>query len=104
MSGIPAFPGFVMSSSKRGDVSQASRDHAVAYPAHCTDRDLGVALQPYQEFVAAHPDAREAGYSRTQMVNVVGAVVPPADLLDAQLALALEHPETSPSRARRPTC
>ena len=80
-----------MRSRTDGDGSSASRDYAAAYAAHYSDRDLVAALALYQELVAAYPDAREAGYSRTQIVNIVGSVVPQADLLDAQLALALEH-------------
>jgi hypothetical protein len=74
-----------------GDRSSASRAYAVAYAAHYTDRDLGAALELYRALVGAHPDALEAGYSRAQIVNILGAVVPQADLLDGQLALAFEH-------------
>jgi hypothetical protein len=80
-----------MSSRADGDGSSESRDYAAAYAAHYSDRDLVAALGLYQEIVAVYPDAREAGYSRTQIVNIVGSVVPQADLLDAQLALALDH-------------
>ena len=93
-----------MRSRADGDGSSASRDYAAAYAAHYSDRDLVAALELYQELLAAHPDAREAGYSRTQIANIVGSVVPQADLLDAQLALALEHlgGVRSSDRAERP--
>lgn len=76
-----------MSSPRDG---AASRDYAVAYATHYSDRNLVTALELYQELVTAYPDAREAGYTRTRMAKIVGSVVPQADLLDAQLALAFE--------------
>jgi hypothetical protein len=41
--------------------------------------------------LAAHPNAQEADYSRMQVQNIVNAVVPKQQLLEAQMALALAH-------------
>jgi hypothetical protein len=39
--------------------------------------------------MAAHPDTEEAKYSRSQIQNIVNAVVPKKELFDAQMKLAL---------------
>jgi hypothetical protein len=40
--------------------------------------------------MASHPSAREAGYARMQVQNIVNAV-PKQELLDAQIKLVLIH-------------
>lgn len=90
-----------MSSNDEGESSRATRDYAAAYAVHCTRRDLAAALGLYQTLAVEHPGAREAGYSRTQIANIVSAVVPPADLLQAQVALALAHLEGARPDASR---
>lgn len=75
-----------MSSGDEGEGSRVTLDYGADY----TQRDLAAALAPYQT-LAGHPGAREAGYSRTRIADIVSAVVPPADLLQAQVALVLAH-------------
>jgi len=72
---------------------EAGLAYAAAYAAHYSQRDLATALHLYRDVIAAHPNAREAGYSRTQIQNIVNALVPAQDLLDAQLNLALARLE-----------
>jgi hypothetical protein len=76
-------------------LTEAAREYAAAYAAHYTERDLAMALELYKKLMASHASAREAGYSRTQVQNIVNGVVPKQELLDAQMELALarlEHP------------
>ena len=73
------------------EFTEAGRQYAAAYAAHYTGRDLAVALQLYTKVMASHPDAEEAGYSRMQIQNIVNAVVPKQELLDAQIELARAH-------------
>ena len=68
-----------------------SQQYAAAYAAHYTGRDLPLALQLYKKLIASHPGAKEAGYARMQVQNIVNAVVPKQELLDAQMALAFAH-------------
>ena len=75
------------------ELTEAGRQYAAAYAAHYTGRDLPVALQLYKKLLASHPGAQEAGYSQTQVQNIVNAVVPKQELLDAQIELALAHLE-----------
>ena len=74
-------------------LTAAARDYAAAYAAHYSKRDLAMALQLYKKLMASHASAREAGYSRTQIQNIVNAVVPEQELLDAQMELALDRLE-----------
>jgi hypothetical protein len=71
--------------------TEASRQYAAAYAAHYTGRDLPLALQLYQKLMALHPSAREAGYARMQVQNIVNAVVPKQELLEAEIKLVLAH-------------
>jgi hypothetical protein len=84
--------------------TEAGRQYAAAYDAHYTKRDLPVALQLYMKVMASHPGAQEAGYSRMQVQNIVNAVVPKQELLDAQIELARAHfeHEGAPDTARIP--
>ena len=87
-----------------GALAEAARDYAAAYAAHYSERDLAMALQLYQEIMTAHASAREAGYSRTQIQNIVNVVVPEQELLGAQVELALARlgRQISPDAKRIP--
>jgi hypothetical protein len=67
----------------------SAHSYAAAYAAHYSERNLAAALQLYLEIIASRPNAPEAGYSRAQIHNIVHAVVPARELLDAQIGLAL---------------
>ena len=69
--------------------TEAGEQYAAAYAAHYTEKNLHQALKLYKGIVTAHPNAPEAGYSHSQIQNIVNNVVPKQDLLDAQVELAL---------------
>lgn len=71
--------------------TEAGRLYRAAYTAHYTGRDLPGALRLYMQVVASHPNGQEAGYSRSQVENIVKAVVPKQEILDAHLKLAFAH-------------
>ena len=71
--------------------STPSQKYSTAYTAHYTEQNLSLALRLYQELMTSHPNEPEAEYSRVQIQNIVHAVVPKQDLLDAQLALLNAH-------------
>lgn len=73
------------------ELTEVGRQYAAAYAAHYTGRDLPMALRLYMSVVASHPSAREADYSRMQVQNIVNAVVPQQEILDAQIELVLAH-------------
>ena len=82
---------------------EAGQQYAAAHAAHYTTKDLREALELYAGIMAAHPNTQEAGYSRSQIQNIVNAVVPKQEFLDAQVDLALAHlehgdqPDVSPA-------
>ena len=71
--------------------TEANRQYATAYAAHYTEHDLPAAMGLYKQIMASHPSDPEAEYSRVQIQNIVNAVVPKQELLDAQMDLALSH-------------
>jgi len=84
------------------ELTEAGREYAAAYAAQYKERDLAVALQLYRQVLASHPGAREAGYSCMQVQNIVNAVVPKQELLDAQMGLAIAHLEHDDSADAKP--
>ena len=83
-------------------LKDTAREYAAAYAAHYSERDLAKALRLYQRIMASHASAPEAGYSRTQVQNIVHAVVPEQELLDAQIELALARLEHQVSTDAEP--
>ena len=67
--------------------TSASGEYAAAYAAQYREQDWPLAVQLYRKLLAAHPDEREADYAWMQIQNIVRAVVPRRELLDAQLEL-----------------
>ena len=73
---------------KANQKTEAGQQYAAAHEAHYTTKDLQDALGLYRGVMAAHPNTKEAGYSRSQIQNIVNAVVPIQELFDAQVDLA----------------
>jgi hypothetical protein len=71
--------------------SKANQMYAEAHQEQYKNNDLSAALAIYRDIIAAHPEEKEAGYSRGQIRNIVSRVVPKQVLLDAELELALSH-------------
>jgi hypothetical protein len=78
-------------SSKHPLTAESARQYAEAYATHYTRRDLLGALRAYDEIIELHPNAPEAGYSRSQMRNIVNLVVPARELLAFQVELVRRH-------------
>ena len=75
------------------ELTVSGRAYAAAHAAHYSERNLAAALQLYIELIASRPNASEAGYSRAQIHNIINAVVPAQELLDAEIGLALAQLE-----------
>jgi cardiolipin synthase len=71
--------------------ADAAQQYAAAHSAHYVSENLPRALVLYTDIMATHPETLEAGYSRTQLQNIVNSVVPKSDLLTAQVELARAH-------------
>ena len=72
-------------------LTEAGQQYAAAYDAHYKTKDMYKAFKLYGRIIAAHPDTHEAGYSRSQVQNIVNAVVPKQKVMDALVELALTH-------------
>ena len=71
--------------------TEADQQYATAYDAHYKTKDVYKAFKLYERIIAAHPDTQEAGYSRSQVQNIVNTVVPKQKVMDALAKLALNH-------------
>ena len=72
-------------------LTEASRQYAAAHAAHYETKDLREALELYRGVLAAHPDSHEAGYSRSQIQNIIKKVVPERELFEAEVWMAMAH-------------
>ena len=70
-------------------LTEAAKQYLEAYEEHYTTKDLIKAINLYKGIMAAHPNAKEAEYSQTQIQNIVKSLVPNQRLLDAQVELTL---------------
>ena len=73
----------------QAETTEAGREYAAAYAVHYTERDLPGALRLYVNVIVSHPHEQEADFSRSQVQNIVNAVVPKQELFDAQVNLAV---------------
>lgn len=71
--------------------SEAGRTYAAAHAAHYTTQDLAGAMALYQDILERHSESEEAGYARTQIYNLLRAVVPSREIVDGEIALVLAH-------------
>jgi hypothetical protein len=72
-------------------LKEAGKQYAAAYDAHYKAKDMCKAFTLYERIIVAHPDTHEAGYSRSQVQNIVNAVVPKQKVMDALVELARTH-------------
>jgi hypothetical protein len=52
---------------KNVDLTEAGRQYATAYVAHHMTKDLNRAITLYEGVIAAYPDTKEAGLSKSQI-------------------------------------
>lgn len=74
----------------------AARQYAAAHAAHYVARDLPLALKLYRSVFASHAGTVEADYARTQVQNIVNAVIPRHVLLETQMEMAIAHLASTP--------
>ena len=72
-------------------LTEAGRQYAAAHQAHYGAKNLREALELYQGVMATHPETQEAADSRSQIHNIVKAVVPKQVLFDVEVDLAYTH-------------
>ena len=69
----------------------AKRRYEAAYAEHYTNHNLRLAMQLYQQVIESHAGDPEQGYALAQIQNIVKEVVPPQELLEAQVKLCHLH-------------
>ena len=79
------------------DSDGSAEIYARAYSAHYAEHDLSKALALYRDILRGFGAAREAEYARAQIRNIAHAIVPEADLLEAQIQLAISRLENGES-------
>ena len=72
-------------------VTVADQDYTKAHDMHYKTKDLPKAFKLYRGIIADFPNTKEAGYSLSQVHNIVNAVVPKQEVMDALVALTLAH-------------
>lgn len=72
-------------------VKEVGKQYTKAHDAHYKTKDMPKAFQLYRDIIADHPDAKEAGYSLSQVHNIVNSVVPKQEVMDALVAMTLDH-------------
>jgi hypothetical protein len=82
-------------------LTDVGQEYAAAYDVHYTEKDMHEAFVLYGRLIAAHPDTQEAKYSRSQVQNIVNAVVPKQEIMDALQKLALTHFEQDVPQAAK---
>jgi hypothetical protein len=70
---------------------EAGQQYATAYDTHYKTKDIHKAFTLYEDIIAAHPDTKEAGYSKSQVQNIVNGVVPKKEIMDSLMKLARIH-------------
>ena len=83
-------------------LTAAGRLYAEAYKEHYETKDSLAALMGYKSIVAEYPDSEEAGYSRSQIQNIMRNVVPKQVLYENQLDLASNYAKRKEPSDTRP--
>lgn len=75
----------------KNNITVAGQDYEKAYDMHYKTKDLPKAFKIYRGIISDYPETDEARYSLSQVQNIVSAVVPKQEVMDAIVALALVH-------------
>ena len=87
----------------RNGPTVADQDYTKAHDMHYKTKELPKAFNLYRDIIADYPETKEAGYSLSQVHNIVNAVVPKEEVMDAFVALTLAHFEQGMSPDIRST-
>ena len=71
--------------------TEVGRKYSTAYDAQYTTKDIHKAFTLYADIIVAFSDTEEAGYSRSQVQNIVNTVVPKNKIMDSLLELLRIH-------------
>jgi hypothetical protein len=71
--------------------ADAGLQYAEAYEAHYGAKNAHQAFVLYNRVIAKHPESREADYCRSQLQNILKAVVPKQKIAEAMQQLMTAH-------------
>jgi hypothetical protein len=74
--------------------TEAGQQYTAAHDAHYTKKDMHKAFGLYRRIIADYPNTKEAGYSLSQVQNIVDTVVPKQEVLDALAVMTIAHLES----------
>jgi len=77
--------------NNRNNVTVADQDYSKAHDMHYKTKDLPKAFKLHRDIIADYPETKEAGYSLSQVKNIMNAVVPKQEVVDAFVALTVAH-------------
>lgn len=75
----------------RNNIAVADQNYTKAHNMHYKTKDLPEAFKLYRGIITDYPETKEAGYSLSQVQNIVKAVVPKQEVMDAFVGLTLAH-------------
>lgn len=67
--------------------TEAGLQYAEAYEAHYGAKNVHTAFDLYNRIIAKHPESREADFCRSQLQNILKAVVPKQKIAEAMQPL-----------------
>ncbi len=72
-------------------LTEAGKQYTTAHDAQYKTKNMPEAFKLYRGIISDHPNTKEAGYSMSQVHNIVNAVVPKQEVMDALVAMTLDH-------------
>ena len=75
----------------RSLLTESGQQYKSAYEAHYKTKEIQKAFALYENIIATHPDTQEAGYSRSQILNIVKEVVSKKTAMDSLMDLVRIH-------------
>jgi len=75
----------------RNNNTVAGQDYTKAHDMHYKTKDLPKAFNLYRDIIVEYPNTEEAGYSLSQVKNIMNEVVPKQEVMDTLVALTLAH-------------
>ena len=75
----------------RNNITAAGQDYTKAHDMHYKTKDLPKAFNLYRDIIVEYPNTEEAGYSLSQVKNIMNEVVPKQEIMDALVAMTLAH-------------
>ena len=77
--------------NNNNSVTATGKQYTTAHDMHYRTKDMPKAFELYRGIITDYPDTKEAGYSLSQIHNIVKDVVPKQEVMDALVSMTLDH-------------